>query len=249
MRPLDPFSDTIGPILGLDAAALMASLALRLPDGRLLSRVIEIGRDSDEFLPTLYGLLEETHLSFTSLARIVVTLGPGSFTGLRLAIATAKGIALVHRIPVLGMNNFFVTEAALPSNHTGHRLIILESKREELFYQFFDAEHQPLGSPGFATLAQLTDMVAPLPQAGSEAPLLLIAGSGAHHLDDFWRSNERNFPHVRFSLSPSEPAAAILVRLAAARTRTVSFATSIEPYYLRPADIGAPKSHSIGLDG
>lgn len=83
-------------------------------------------------------------LSFAELDRIVVTVGPGSFTGLRIGVAFAKGLALAHDTPVVGVG----TLAALAASDAapGLKAAVIEAGRGGIWLQGFDGE-APLGPP------------------------------------------------------------------------------------------------------
>ncbi len=101
-----PTGSIDGRLLALDTATSQATLAVGEPDGRLVA-----GRDwqagharAASLLPALEALLAETSTSLRSLAAVVVGVGPGSFTGLRVGLATAKVLAYALRVPIVGVS-------------------------------------------------------------------------------------------------------------------------------------------------
>jgi tRNA threonylcarbamoyladenosine biosynthesis protein TsaB len=94
-------------LLCLDASTLTLSLALVAPDGRVVE-ALEVGppqRQSD-VLPTVVAELLGRHgLTPASLTGFVAGLGPGSFTGLRIGLATAKGLAYALKVPIVGASS------------------------------------------------------------------------------------------------------------------------------------------------
>ena len=91
--------------LGIDASGKVAGVAL-VQDGELLGELtLSLGlTHSETLLPACISLLEQAKLSIEEIDLIACTKGPGSFTGLRIAAATAKGLALERRIPILGIS-------------------------------------------------------------------------------------------------------------------------------------------------
>jgi tRNA threonylcarbamoyladenosine biosynthesis protein TsaB len=88
--------------------------------------------------------MEETGLSFSDLDRIAVTVGPGSFTGLRVGIAFAKGLALAADAPAVGIGTL---EALAASDAApGRKMAVIEAGRGGLWLQPFD-DQDPLGPP------------------------------------------------------------------------------------------------------
>jgi tRNA threonylcarbamoyladenosine biosynthesis protein TsaB len=105
MRPLGDG----GPrqaILAIDTATSRAVLALALPDGTPLGETTWIAghRHGETLLPALERLLGETSVLRSDLVGIVVGTGPGTFTGLRVGIATAKGLAHGLGAPIVGVS-------------------------------------------------------------------------------------------------------------------------------------------------
>lgn len=94
-----------GPVLAFDTATTVAVVALGDPSGRLLG---ESGwaagyRHGEELLARVDGLLSELGVGLGDLGAIVVGTGPGAFTGLRVGLATAKGLAHALRVPIVGV--------------------------------------------------------------------------------------------------------------------------------------------------
>lgn len=88
-------------ILAIDVSARLGLLHLAMPGGASFSRVSDRPREHVEFLGrALDELGEAAGRDWADLQRIAVTLGPGSFTGLRVGLATAKGLAFGREIPL-----------------------------------------------------------------------------------------------------------------------------------------------------
>ena len=110
-------------------------------------------------------------LGFPDLDRIAVTVGPGSFTGVRVGIAAARGFALVTGCPVAGIGTLdAIAEAAREVAGRVPVMAVLDAKRDEVYAQAFDAEGQPLSEPAAGPAAEF-----------AEALLegMVLAGSGA----------------------------------------------------------------------
>lgn len=122
-------------LLAIDTALENCSVALAA-GGQVLTRVKTIGRGHAEILMgEIAALFEEANHRPESLDRIVVTVGPGSFTGLRVGIAAARGLALVRRLPVVGVSTLAVhAERALAcSGRVRPVLALLPARGDELF--------------------------------------------------------------------------------------------------------------------
>ncbi len=100
-------------LLALDTATRFASLALH--DGRVLryETTWEAGRQhTTQLMPRIVAALEDLRLGPDALRAVAVALGPGSFTGLRVGLAIAKGLALALQIPLVGVPTLDILAAA-----------------------------------------------------------------------------------------------------------------------------------------
>ena len=101
---------------------------------------------AEALFPMIEEVLAEAKACYADLTRIAVCTGPGSFTGLRIGIAAARGLALGLGIPAVGVSRL----EALGDGWTGH--VVLNGRGGTLFAQEFDAG-TPVGAP-FATTDQ-----------------------------------------------------------------------------------------------
>jgi tRNA threonylcarbamoyl adenosine modification protein YeaZ len=94
-----------GPVLVIDTATTRAVIALGGQDGTLVEqRGWTAGyRHGEELLVRIEGLLGDRGVALADLGAVAVGTGPGAFTGLRVGIATAKGIAHALRLPIVGL--------------------------------------------------------------------------------------------------------------------------------------------------
>lgn len=102
-------------LLGLDTSTRMVGLALY--DGvQVVSESIWHSRDyhTVELAPAVEEILLRAGLKTADLQALGVALGPGSFTGLRIGLALAKGLALARRLPLLGIPSLDILAAAQP---------------------------------------------------------------------------------------------------------------------------------------
>jgi tRNA threonylcarbamoyl adenosine modification protein YeaZ len=109
-------------ILALDTA-LGACAACVLEDGRaeplaIEQALLERGH-AEALLPLVARVMERVEGGFSSLSRVAVTVGPGSFTGLRVALAAARAIGLAARIPVVGVSTLGAYCAAMLTREAG----------------------------------------------------------------------------------------------------------------------------------
>lgn len=124
-------------ILSLDSASHGCSAAV-WRDGKVLAEnaeYMERGQDQ-RLMPLIMDTMKQAAVPFNELDRIAVTRGPGSFTGLRIGLAAARGIGLASTKPVVGIDRFAIFHARNMAANK-NLLVILQSKRKELFCRFY----------------------------------------------------------------------------------------------------------------
>src|ERR1700761_2687145 len=117
-------------VLAFDCSGASCAAAVLVGDRVAAQRFTAMERGQAEaLLPMIDAVLREASLATTQLDLIVVTTGPGSFTGLRIGLAAGRGLSLASGIPALGVPSF--DAIAVPEAETP-LIIALDSKREEL---------------------------------------------------------------------------------------------------------------------
>lgn len=113
--------------LGINTSGPACDVALLRGGEVLASRLEAMTRGQDARLPGLVeDVLAEAGCSFGDLERLGVVTGPGSFTGVRVGVAFARGLALALDIPCIGVT---ALEAALPDGQQGSAIVLLPAKR------------------------------------------------------------------------------------------------------------------------
>ena len=156
-------------ILALDTSTAACTAALLEKDGTIIASSDEvIGRGHAERLVPMIEEMLDGHVP----AKILVGVGPGSFTGLRVGIAAAHGMAIGWSIPLSGMNSLALLAASAPESD-GKIAAAMTGGHGELFVQTFNRRKLTATGP----VMNLT------PQAAAmkvDAPL--VVGSGAEAL-------------------------------------------------------------------
>lgn len=117
-------------VLGLDTTGADCSACVTRDDAVLAYMSEPIGRGHAERLaPMVIEVLASADVTPDDIDRIAVCTGPGSFTGLRVALSFAKGFALPRQTPVLGFDALIVTAAETEGPHTVYR----DVKRGQVF--------------------------------------------------------------------------------------------------------------------
>jgi tRNA threonylcarbamoyladenosine biosynthesis protein TsaB len=206
-------------VLGLDTCLSSCSVAV-LDGERVLASAREVmARGHQERLaPMAHEAMAQAGLPFDRLERIAVTVGPGSFTGLRVGIAFAKGLALALDLPAVGIG----TLEALAAEAEGLVFPAIDARRGQLYLQAFE-EGRALMAPDALTAETAAARVAELSQG---RPFALV-GSGAALLADL-------MPGARLVAVEGADARQV-ARLACARGPA-----PLKPLYLRAPDAKLP---------
>ena len=122
-------------IVAIETATESVGVALRAGNGAEAAFTLRGRRRHVETLaPALAHLFDQVGLGPTDLDVVAVDLGPGLFTGLRVGVAAAKGLAQATGIGVLGFSSLdILTRAAADGGHTGHLLAAVDARRGEVF--------------------------------------------------------------------------------------------------------------------
>ncbi len=161
IRPKD------GPILALETSGKSASVAIAWPDGKVISEEADPSIGSARTLaPAIAAILHSNDLTASDLVAIAVTVGPGSFTGLRVGVATAKSMAYALRIPTIAVDSLETMAVETAHRQMSEKKSIHESRSPFLVWTVLDAYRGEL----FASLW----LVVP---SESDSPVKVIAPS------------------------------------------------------------------------
>lgn len=168
-------------VLALETSHAIGSVVLRRADGVVVrAELTERGGQARALAPAIAALLKQSALTPRELGLVVVGLGPGGYTGLRLGLATAKTLAVVLRIPILGIPSTAVLAAARDVP-VGSVLACVEATQDHVYGQSFEKRadgtlavlDEPFIEPAAVTAARLRPGTAVI---GSGARLLALRG-------------------------------------------------------------------------
>ncbi|MEQ1940963.1 tRNA (adenosine(37)-N6)-threonylcarbamoyltransferase complex dimerization subunit type 1 TsaB [Mesorhizobium sp. VNQ89] len=209
-------------LLAIDtASALCAACVYDSDADRELGRsVLDLGKGHAEHLMAVVDeALAQAAVGFDALGRIVVSVGPGSFTGVRVGVATARGFALALNIPAVGVTTLEAVAAETRQSFAGKRIMVtLDGGRGEINVGFFDETGDQVGKPLVTNL----DEAARLATAHDG----VIAGSAAAMVAG---AADRTFPTGSTGATAD---ICVYARLGAAK----AVGEKPKPLYLREAD-------------
>ncbi len=215
-------------ILGLDSAGTACSAGLWW-DGALVSHAFAHMREGQaaSLMPMIASVMHGANLQ--ALDIVAVTVGPGSFTGIRIGLAAARGIALAAGIKVVGVTTLEAVAHAVDELVDQSLLVALESKRAELFVQCFDHRRAPITAPASIRPDALAQS---LPEGR-----FTVVGDGRARA----REACARVGRVLHALDgPDQPDGATVARLAADRLACGQPMLPPLPVYLRAPDVTLP---------
>lgn len=212
-------------ILALDTALdACAAAILDTVSGKLVaqqSQPMKRGH-AEALMPLIARVMKEAGLPFAALDRIAVTTGPGSFTGLRVGLSAARGIALAAGKPVVGLTTLSAYAAPLVSENGEHPVIsAIDARHDQVYFQVVSGDGGSLIPPKVASIAEA------LEASRFGAPRLV--GNAAQILAERWPDEA---PPVGVDEQPAPDIAWVAWLGAAADPNTAP----ARPFYLRPPD-------------
>jgi tRNA threonylcarbamoyladenosine biosynthesis protein TsaB len=132
---------------------------------------------AEAIMPLIARVMDQAGAEFAGLDRIAVTTGPGSFTGLRVGISAARGIALAAGKPAVGLS----TLAGFAAPHIAENAVI-DARHEHVYMQMFGAGGKSIVAPRIAPLKEAV-------RAAMASPARIV-GSGAELVAAHWPASE-----------------------------------------------------------
>jgi tRNA threonylcarbamoyladenosine biosynthesis protein TsaB len=217
-------------ILAIDTALDACAAGILDTDaGKLIARESQAMKrgHAEALMPLLARVMKQSGIGFASLDRIAVTTGPGSFTGLRVGLSAARGIALAADRPVVGLTTLTAYAAPVVSqNNLPPVISAIDARHDQMYFQVVRGDGSPLIRPRVAPIAEV------LEACRFGAPHLV--GNAAGILAERWPASAA--PPVRVDAQPAPDIAWVAWVGAAVSPETAP----ARPYYLRAPDAKLP---------
>lgn len=218
-------------ILAIDTALDACSAAvLDTTTGNTLaieSQAMQRGH-AEALMPLLGRVMKASGIGFAALDRIAVTTGPGSFTGLRVGISAARGIALAADKPVVGLTTLAAYAAPVVAG-SGDQPILsaIDARHDHVYFQLVGGDGGPMLKPQVAPIAQALEAA----QFGA----LRLVGNAANILAERWPADAVPPADVDRQAAPD------IVWVAWVGAAVDPESAPPRPYYLRAPDAKPPK--------
>lgn len=227
-------------VLALDTAMSACSAALVDGAGRpgarvLAARTTPMARGHAEaLLPLIEAIMAEGGRSYADLDLVAATVGPGAFTGIRVGLAAARGLALAADKPCAGVTTL---EALAAAAEGAPVLVAVESRRADLFVQAFGPNMIEGGRALSAPESLPPDGLAAFAREAGLAPGFVLAGDGAARAGAALAQ-----AGIAATVHPAAPVPdPVRIAVLAAARHGTERALAPRPLYLRPPDVTFPK--------
>ncbi|WP_328723796.1 tRNA (adenosine(37)-N6)-threonylcarbamoyltransferase complex dimerization subunit type 1 TsaB [Streptomyces sp. NBC_00247] len=211
----------------MDTATPAVTVALH--DGTSVvaeSGQVDARRHGELLLPTVDRVLAEAGTTLDAVTGIVVGVGPGPYTGLRVGLVTAATFASALSVPVHGLCTLDgLAYAAGEAGITGPFAVATDARRKEVYWARYTDSRTRTGGPSVDRPADIAEELAGLP----------VVGAGAVLYPD-------SFPDAR---GPEHVSAGALAALAAERLAAGEKLLDPQPLYLRRPDAQVPKNYKV----
>ncbi|WP_328837405.1 tRNA (adenosine(37)-N6)-threonylcarbamoyltransferase complex dimerization subunit type 1 TsaB [Streptomyces europaeiscabiei] len=215
-------------LLALDTATPAVTVALH--DGTdvvAASSQVDARRHGELLLPAVDRVLAEAGTRLDAVTGIVVGIGPGPYTGLRVGLMTADTFGLALGVPVHGVCTLdgLAYAAGAEATVEGPFVVATDARRKEVYWARYEDARTRVTDPAVDRPAEIADAVAGLPAVGAGAVLY-----------------PDTFPDAR---GPEHVSAAALAALAAERLAAGGELEAPRPLYLRRPDAQVPKNYKV----
>lgn len=179
-------------VLALDTAMAACSAAVHDESGVRAKAFVPMERGHAEAIaPMAREVMALASLEFTALNRIVVTTGPGTFTGVRVGLAMARGLGLALGVPVIGIDTLSAIAVNAPATDSP-LLVACDARRDEVYAALFDASGKLLQQPTVISVEACLHLLPsdPVQVLGTAADTLI----GASTRSDITRGRAGDLP-------------------------------------------------------
>lgn len=225
--------------LGIETSGAISSIALMDEQGLGGELTVQAGlTHSESLVPHIESLLAHSKVEKSHIQGIAVSIGPGSFTGLRIGLGTAKALAYAWQVPLLGIKTMDVWATNFMYAH--HEIsVIIDAQKKQVYEGRYRFDDHRLVCLQEAVVKQRADLLKELQER--ETPLIIV-GDGTSRLVKDMESDElgvEGFPMARVAPPKLQvPYASHLLERALPIFKAGQFPSidEVEPYYIRRSE-------------
>jgi len=225
-------------VLGIETATAMCATAVVEDEDRLAECGLEAPQvHSERLLPLIDECLRKAKLELPRIDGIAVSIGPGSFTGLRIGLSVAKGLAFASGKPLVAVPTLAALAFEVCRRHrvqTGEYILpLLDARRDEVYCALYRWEGSRLSECRQAEALRLQDIGSILPRDGN----ILAAGDGSEKLMRYLSSAANSVPGagsgIRSVACRCSAAAVAVLGSVKLHRGEVAEIESVEPLYIK----------------
>ena len=231
-------------ILSIDTSGLTGGVALTRGNEIVAERALNVRRThARRLLPTIQNVLEECEVSLDQLDAFALTKGPGSFTGIRIGMATIKGLAYALNKPLVGVSTLAALASAIP--YCRYQICpILDAKKRMVFFGVYDS------MDGWLQLKVKEQALRPEEMIPQITETTVFLGDGARAYGDLLRDRLGRkaiiAPRIYHQVRAAHVGALAFQKLEAGRPDDTF---TLEPSYLRQSDAEISLRERLGQSG
>jgi tRNA threonylcarbamoyladenosine biosynthesis protein TsaB len=221
-------------ILNIDTAVDSASVCLAIEAKPIQFAINNNQKDYASWLhPAIIKLISNTELNLHDIEAIAITIGPGSYTGLRVGLAAAKGLCFVLNIPLIAINTLEMMASAIKETDADYLCPLIDARRMEVFMSVYDKYMQEIIKPSAIIIEP--DSFNTLLASGK----IIFSGNGSEKLKNI-------IVHSNAIFNNSKATASDMVHLSEKKFAEKKFADMVfaEPLYIK--EFYSPLQHPIG---
>jgi tRNA threonylcarbamoyladenosine biosynthesis protein TsaB len=214
-------------LLGIETSTTVCSAALNKGNDIIIEKHVDNGYTHAENLPVfIRQLFEETNYTMNDLEGVVISEGPGSYTGLRIGCSLAKGICYAKNIPLIAVNTLEALAFNAIENHPGFDKYfpMLDARRMEIYTAAFDYEFNNIlpTQPVILDEINVSDFF--------KAKKLAIFGDGATKTYEILKDK------IKVTVLNVLPNAGVMNKIGAKKlaSKSICDLAYFEPFYLKP---------------
>ncbi|WP_455466325.1 tRNA (adenosine(37)-N6)-threonylcarbamoyltransferase complex dimerization subunit type 1 TsaB [Bartonella sp. B39] len=212
-------------ILAIDTASIYCAVAL-IHHKSVIARISERMNKghAEKLIGYIAQVTDQANITLNQVDRIAVNIGPGSFTGVRVGVSTARALALALKIPAIGVSALEALAAQTSNQNTRSAItVVIEAGRDMFYHQNFNEDLTPLGDPRLKTIENILE---DLPQQ------TILTGPAADIVALYIKNNKLNRKIVQDQIFREAADVVSYAHLAANKKPQ----DSPRPLYLRNAD-------------
>lgn len=217
-------------ILALDTTMGACSAAL-MKSGNIIGQRKELRARGhvERLIPMIDELCDQTGVEIANIEQIAVTVGPGTFAGVRIGLSAAKGIGLALNIPIVAITTLEALAfqfAQSDNKFVGKIAVTVDARRGEIYLQCFDVKQgviKEVSKAEAVPFASVKDKI--------DADVTLLIGSGSELLSELGTAILPGFDH---------PDAVFIAQIAFQNADRAQFSDHVSPLYLRAPDAKKP---------